>query len=120
MVPERLGLVVAGSWMQSSRFDRSDPTRVFANQASLFAHLVYTPAPRTTLRTVGHGQRVEFPATNRGVWQQPGAAERDRSMHVQSTLERLGGAISGALLARTRRVSASPRYGSPPQSSPSG
>ncbi len=106
IVPERLGLVVAGSWMQSSRFDRSDPTRVFADQASLFAHLVYTPAPRTTLRTVGYGQRVEFPATNRGVWQQPGAAERDRSAHVQSTFERLDDGISwrafGAYSSRQR------------------
>jgi len=106
LVPERLGLVVSGSWMESSRFDRSDPTRVVADQASFFAHLVYTPAPRTTLRTVAYGQRADFPVPNRGVWQQPGAAERDRSMHAQSTLERLGGGISwrafGAYSSRER------------------
>ena len=106
LVPGRLGLVVSGSWMESSRFDRSDPTRVVADQASFFAHLVYTPAPRTTLRTVAYGQRADFPSPNRVVWQQSGAAERDRSMHVQSTLERLGDGISwrafGAYSSRER------------------
>lgn len=106
LVPERLGLVVSGSWMESSRFDRSDPTRVIADQASFFAHLVYTPAPRTTLRTIASGQRADFPSPNRVVWQQSGAVERDRSMHVQSTLERLSGGMSwrvfGAYSSRER------------------
>jgi hypothetical protein len=106
LLPDRLGLAVSGSWMESSRFDRSDPKSVVADQASLFAYLLYTPAPRATVRTIAYGQRADFPSPNRLVLQQRGAVERDRSVHVQSTFERLGDGISwrvfGAYSSRDR------------------
>jgi len=106
LILNRLGLVVSGSWMGSSRFDRRDPTRVDADQASLFAHLVFTPGPRETLRTVAYLQRAEFPMANRIAWQQPRSTERDRSVHLQSTWERRGDGMSwrafGAYTSRAR------------------
>jgi hypothetical protein len=88
LIPERLGLVAAGSWMRTSRFDRADPTLVAAEQESLFAHLVFTPSATHTLRTIVHGQHVDYPLPARVTLQQPLAAVRETSGFVQSTWER--------------------------------
>jgi hypothetical protein len=106
LVRDRLGLLVAGSWMRSSRFDRAEPTLVVAHQASLFAHALYTPSPAHTVRTVAAAQQVEYPSPNRVALQQPLSAIRDRAGHVQSTWERTGRGATwrafGAYSARDR------------------
>src|SRR5207248_9088112 len=39
IVPGRVGLVIAGDWTRSSKFERDNPTRLDARVGSGFAHL---------------------------------------------------------------------------------
>ncbi len=88
ILPDRLGIVVAGSWIASSRFDRTDPTELDSTRGSLFAHLVFTPGPRDELRVIGWGQHTTSPYENRTQVGQPTAGETDNAVHGQATWDR--------------------------------
>ncbi len=107
IIPNRLGIVVAGSWMGSTRFDRADPTPLDSQQASFFSHLVFTPDGDDELRIVAWGQHAVVPYENRLAFSQPMAAETDSAVHAQATWERkiAGGrlaSVSGSYSIRQR------------------
>jgi len=85
LIPNRLGLVFAGAYTAAAQTDRSDLSALDAKVASGFANVVFSPAPGAELRTVGWVQRTETPPTNRIMYTDSLAAERDTSAHVQST-----------------------------------
>ncbi len=85
---ERAGMVLAGTWNRSSRYDRADPTLVDATHASLFTHLVFTPSSRDEARVIGWVQRSSVPLENRSVFGQPSARDADRALHGQVVWER--------------------------------
>ncbi|HEY2908247.1 MAG TPA: TonB-dependent receptor [Vicinamibacterales bacterium] len=92
ILPDRLGIVVAGSWIASSRFDRTDPTKLDSSRGSLFTHLVFTPGPRDELRVIGWGEHTASPYENRTELAQPTAGETDNAVHGQATWDRrMGG-----------------------------
>lgn len=84
----RLGIVAAGSWISSSRFDRTDSTELGSSLGSLFAHLVYTPDDRNEARVVAWVQQARSPSENRVALKQPDASETDQSAHGQLTWDR--------------------------------
>ena len=87
-VGDRAGLVLAGSWNGSSRYERADPTLVSGSIASLFAHVVLAATPRDEARIIGWAQRSTAPFENRNVFGQPNASEEDRALHGQMVWER--------------------------------
>lgn len=115
LVRDRLGLLAAGSWMRSSRYDRIDPTLVDATQSSLFAHLLFTPSAMQAVRTIVVGQQAEYPSPNRVALRQPNSSIRDRVAHLQSTWEGSGSIaawrVYGAYSSRNRQSSV--RYETP-------
>jgi len=85
---DRVGLVVSGDWIRSSKFERSDPTILDASSGSGFAHLDITPSARDNVRTIGWVQRARAPLANRNAFGEPAAADRRVAIHVQSLWER--------------------------------
>jgi hypothetical protein len=99
LLPNRLGIVVAGSWIASSRFDRSDPTELDSTRGSFFTHLVFTPSTRDEVRLIGWGQHTTSPYENRVQVRQPTSTETDNAVHSQATWERtLAGDRVGAAI----------------------
>src|SRR6266571_7652502 len=101
----RAGIVLAGSWNGSSRYERADPTLVDATVASLFTHIVYAPTARDEARFIGWVQRATSPLENRSVFGQPTASEEDRALHGQAVWERhdpatIGWSVFGAYSVR--------------------
>lgn len=88
LVPDRLGMVVAATLTSSSHFQRDDPTRLTDKLGTVFSHVVFTPTPRDQLRFVGWVQRTRSPFAHRIVFDQPDAAERSTSFHLQTEWER--------------------------------
>ena len=88
IVPGRVGLVAAGDWTRSSKFERNDPTVLDARVESGFAHLEFTPSDRENVRTIAWVQRVRSPLANRNAFGEPAAADRRTAVHVQSLWER--------------------------------
>jgi hypothetical protein len=91
MVPDKVGIVVAGTWNGSRRFDRSDPTRLAAQQTSLFTHLVYTASARDEMRFVGWVQRSTAPFENRLAFERPTSREETRGARGQLVWDRKAG-----------------------------
>jgi hypothetical protein len=97
----RLGLVVAGDWSKASQFERASATAVDGESATGLINLVYTPGPRTELRTVGWAGRTRTPQ------------DEQTSFHVQTTWERheprdLSWRIFAAYSQRTNSTNAVP------------
>jgi hypothetical protein len=88
ILPDRIGIVVAGSWIASSRFDRADPTELDSTRGSLFTHVVFTPTQQDELRVIGWAQHTLSPYENRVLVRQPAAAETDNAVHGQATWDR--------------------------------
>jgi hypothetical protein len=88
ILPDKLGVVVAGSWIASSRFDRTDPTRLDSTRGSLFTHLVFTPTATDEVRLIGWGQHTMSPYANRVEISFPLSAETDNAVHGQATWDR--------------------------------
>jgi len=89
LIPNRLGLVLAGTWNAASRYERNERDTVDANQGSLFTHLVYGPASgRNEVRFIGWMQQTGTPYENRLAFGQPSARERHRGAHGQLVWER--------------------------------
>ncbi|HTK30175.1 MAG TPA: TonB-dependent receptor [Vicinamibacterales bacterium] len=88
LLPDRLGVVLAGSWIQSTRFDRTDPTELSSRLGSMFAHLVFTPTPRDEARLIAWVQRGQSPSDNRVALRQADASETDSSAHGQFIWDR--------------------------------
>jgi hypothetical protein len=88
MVPDKVGIVLAGTWNGSSKFERSDPTQLDATHGSLFTHLVYTPGGRDEVRVVGWVQRSTAPFENRLAFNRPTASERTAAAHGQLVWDR--------------------------------
>jgi hypothetical protein len=87
LVPDRVGIVLAGTWNGASRFERAEPTTVDARQAAAFTHIVYTPNDRNEARVVGWLQRTSAPLESRLAFAQPAAVEERQGAHVQLTVE---------------------------------
>ena len=101
----RAGVVVAGTWNGSSRYERADPTLLDASVASLFTHLLFTPGAHDEARVIGWVQRSTTPLENRSVFGQPTAGEEDRALHGQAVWERhdpatIGWSVFGAYSVR--------------------
>ncbi len=107
LVPHRLGVVAAGSWIASSRYDRTDPTKLNSSLGSLFAHLVFTPNDRNEARIVGWVQHAGAPSENRLTLKQPDASETDLSAHGQVAWDRR--VLSGRTLSALASFSARQR-----------
>ena len=85
---DRVGLVVAGDWTRSSKFERNDPTVLDESVGSGFAHLEITPSPHDDIRTIAWVQRARAPFANRNAFGQPAAADRRTAIHVQALWDR--------------------------------
>ncbi|HVH25449.1 MAG TPA: hypothetical protein VM818_01775 [Vicinamibacterales bacterium] len=88
VVPGRFGLALAAELTSSAHFQRSDPTVLSDKLGSVFSHLVISPSPRDEIRVLGWFQRTRSPFAHRAAFDQPAAAERATSIHVQSEWER--------------------------------
>lgn len=89
LVPDRLGLVLAGSLTRSRRIERLDATPLEGRTASARAHLVWVPTPRDELRLLLGAQDRERPDPARARLGET-ARESDRVLDVRSTWERRG------------------------------
>jgi hypothetical protein len=89
LAPNRVGLVLAGTWNAASRYARAETDAVDANQGSLFTHLVYTPGDggKHELRVIGWVQSTDTPLEDRIAFGQPSATERRRAAHGQFVWE---------------------------------
>jgi TonB dependent receptor len=115
IVPGRLGLVIAGDWTRSSKFERDDPTRLDARVASGFAHLEATPSDRDDVRTVVWVQRARSPFANRNAFGEPAAADRRTAVHLQSVWERrVGDELSWSAFGSYTRRSREPETAAAP------
>ena len=103
LVPNRVGVVLAGTWNAASRNERAEIDAVDASQASLFTHLVYTSGDgpgKHEVRAVGWMQRTSAPFESRLAFGQPAAIERRQGAHAQlvwehRTADRLWSAFAG-------------------------
>jgi hypothetical protein len=86
-VPDRVGIVFAGTLNGGSRFERAETVAVDAQQATAFTHIVYTPDSRNEARVVGWVQRINEPLESRLAFAQPAAAEERVGAHAQLTFE---------------------------------
>jgi hypothetical protein len=88
VVPNRVGMVLAGSWGRSSLYERADPTLLTARHASLFSQFVFTLNPTAELRVIGWADRSRAPLENRLALGQASATDRNAAAHGQAVLER--------------------------------
>ena len=103
VVPGRIGAVIAGSFIKSSRYERAETTPLTGSLASLFTHVVYTPGPGGEARFILWQQRAKAPFVNRIAFNQPLATETDRSTHAQLVWESRGGVPWTAFSGFSRR-----------------
>lgn len=75
----------AASWTKTGQFDRDETVPVDATIASLFGSVTRSLAGGATLQSVGWLQRSETPLAFRQVFNAPGAATSDTSVHLQTT-----------------------------------
>jgi hypothetical protein len=113
--PGRLGAAFAGTFTNSRHYERADPTRLADRLASFSSHFVYTPDPRDEVRTLAWFERTRSPYDHRIAYEQPLAAERATSLHLQSvwdtarlTKYRMSGFTSFSLRRRTTDVAPVP------------
>jgi len=83
LAPNRVGIVLAGEYTSSSRFERSSPALLDSRLASIFAHLVFTPGAADEVRAVGWAQHASVPAANGALFLQPAASDHDAAVHGQ-------------------------------------
>ncbi len=82
--PGRLGIVFAGGFTASSRFERIDTTNTIdSNVASAFTHLVFTPNRSDEVRLLGWLEHSGTPYANRVAFAQPAASETSDAVHGQ-------------------------------------
>jgi hypothetical protein len=93
MVPDKVGIVLAGTWNGSTRFERSDPTQLDATHGSLFTHIVYT-ASHATKCALSAGRNDPAPFESRLAFNRPTASERTAAHHGQLVWDRRPEAIS--------------------------
>jgi hypothetical protein len=87
LIPNRLGIVLAGGWTSSTRYERNDPTLLTSDDGSVMAHLVFTPTPRDEMHTIGWIEMASSPDANRVAFAQPLASESTHATLVQSSWE---------------------------------
>ena len=88
LVPNRVGIVFAGSFTSSTRLEREPSTLLDAQAVSMFTHVVVTPNPSDSVRVVAWADRNAFPYANRIAFAQPLASETADAAHGQVTWER--------------------------------
>ncbi len=88
LVPNRLGLVLGGTWVDGHSYERNDPTLLQGRAASLFAHLVFTPRPRDEVRLFEWSERTRSPLETRMALGQPTATEDAHTTHLQVAWDR--------------------------------
>jgi hypothetical protein len=87
LIDRRVGLVIGGSWMRSAKFERAAVIPRRGEVASVFAHAILAPARDTEVRTIGWVQQAEASGPPGGEFLRT-ARPRNRSVHVQSTIEK--------------------------------
>jgi TonB dependent receptor-like, beta-barrel len=88
LVPDKVGVVLAGSFNAASRYERAETTAVDGLEASVFTHFVYTPNSRDEVRFLGTLQRTTAPFENRLAFGEPAASEHRQGAHAQLVWER--------------------------------
>ena len=88
LVPNRVGIVLTGSFTNSTRFEREAFTLLDSRAVSAFTHVVFTPNPYDSLRVVAWADRATFPYGNRMAFAQPLASETTEAVHAQATWDR--------------------------------
>jgi hypothetical protein len=84
---DRLGIVAAGTWSGSSRYDRERLPSSRQTLFSGFSHVVFARSASQEWRALGWVQRAETPFQEWQAFQDPAAATHDTSVHLQSTWE---------------------------------
>lgn len=87
LIPNRLGVLIAGGFTRSSRFERGDLTALDSSQGSAFVHLLFTPNPRDEVRAIGWGEHTTSPYANRIAFAQPTTTESAAAVHGQLAWE---------------------------------
>jgi TonB dependent receptor len=88
LIERRLGLVIGGTWMRNSKFERAAVIPRREEVASVFAHAIMATAPDTEVRTIGWLQQADAADPPRVQLLQTPVIPRNRSAHIQSTIER--------------------------------
>jgi hypothetical protein len=83
----RLGLVAGGTFAGSRSFNRELTPMTRSVLGSGFAHVTFAASPAREWRALAWVQRAERPFQEWLSFQDPSAATRDTSVHVQSTWE---------------------------------
>ena len=112
---ERLGLLLAGNVIGSTRFERESPTELSGSVANVAAHLVYRATDRDNVRVFIEGDRLSLPSTTRGRLVDPTAKQRDQSFVASSTWDRArqGGIAWSGTLSLAQASSTPPLAGEP-------
>ncbi len=115
VVADRLGLAAGASWMSNSQYERGGQQARDGRVGTAFANAIFTPAPTDELRTFALIQRARFPFGNGVSYRQPSTAERDVSVHVQSTWEHVAAGEAGwrAFATFSQRTRTPDRLSSP-------
>ena len=74
---ERLGLLLAGNVIGSTRVERDSPIELSGSVATMSAHLVYRASDRDNVRIFIEGDRLSLPSVTRGRLVDPTAKQRD-------------------------------------------
>lgn len=90
IIPNRLGLVAAGSVTRAAQFARAETVPVTSDVASALAHLVFTPTRSDEIRTIGWLQYGSAPFEHRLPFGQPAASITETAGHAQSTWDHGG------------------------------
>ncbi len=88
VIPNRLSLMFVSGWTSSSRFERSDPTRLDSAIGNALGHVVFAPNQRDEIRVLGWVERSRVPYVNRVAFSQPLSSEGANAVHTQVTWER--------------------------------
>ena len=88
VIPNRLGLVAAADWSESSQVERAGATEADGRAASIFAHAVFTPNGSDSIRTVAWFQRVQAPFLPVLTAAPTTAVDEQTFTHIQSTWDR--------------------------------
>ena len=84
-ITSRWGLVAGGAFAGSRGFNRELAPTTRSVLGSGFAHVTFAASPTREWRALGWVQRAEMPFQEWLSFQDPSAATRDTSVHVQST-----------------------------------
>jgi hypothetical protein len=88
VIPNRLGLVAAVEWDESSQVERAGAAQPEGRATSIFANAVFTPNSYDSVRTVGWFQKTQAPFLPTLTALPTTAIDEQTFTHLQSTWER--------------------------------